>query len=91
MTHADRIREAERAVIEAVIIASKVSRDPDVGVADAHIAYNREERAVDALLALRAATCPKCGGMGAVFGDDPRMSFAPPCPAGCDSGRRRTT
>ncbi len=86
MTHAERVREAERAVLDEAIKYAGYEE------------YNSAPlcRATDALLALRAATCPTCGGTGVRNGhpgwcDREHMFPASPspCPAGCDNGRTR--
>jgi hypothetical protein len=73
--HAERVREAEQAVVAA---ATRFVNDaPDVSTLDV-------TNAVDELLALRAETCPECKGEGGEDG-----SIIGKCPAGCDNGRKR--
>lgn len=86
MTHADKVREAEREVVEAAV---EFTTHPDRPLG------NKVDAAVDALLALRAATCPTCGGSGYSAGpvDNPYRpgsgDIGIACRAGRDAGRRR--
>lgn len=102
MTHADRVKEAERAVIEAALAQEYKARSV-IGVLREPLGKNTDyvvftaqtNEAVGALLALSAATCPECGGEGVQRGayqDGLTMRWIPdsvPCPAKCDNGRRR--
>lgn len=78
-THSERIREAERKVIEA---AKDATRRGELRV-HSIIAM---ERAVEELLLLEFQACPKCGGDGH---HPDYISRAFMCPAGCDNGRKR--
>ena len=82
MSHADRIAQAERAVIDAAVATREAGLRAVAEMTAAHNAgqdrtdaWKREmplrdrlrradDAAVDALLALRAQTCPECGGSG---------------------------
>ena len=64
VTHAERVREAERAVIEAVIRRHLAALKHD-WLLTGHEERNLEAATV-ALLALRAATCQTCGGTGII-------------------------
>lgn len=89
-THADRIREAERAELLA---GEQYFRDKGSQHGQKRAAALKWlTRCISERLALRAATCPTCGGTG----DGERSRYAgcpgivtPPCPANCDNGRRR--
>lgn len=96
MTHADRVREAESAVVEAAAeyYGKWLTMERPPAGAPAYAVLD----AVAALLALRAETCPECGGAGSAddFGPltgplafDTVTGNMIPCPAGCDAGRRR--
>lgn len=89
MTHAERIREAERAIFAAADHWRAVRGE---SFATREDAAHRLDEALKERDYLRAATCPTCGGTG----DGERSRYAgcpgivtPPCPAGCDAGRRR--
>lgn len=94
MTHADRVKEAERAVIEAALAQEYKARSV-IGVLREPLGKNTDyvvftaqtNEAVGALLALSAATCQECRGDG----DHPDHDYhgGYPCPANCDNGRRR--
>ena len=82
MSHADRIAQAERAVIDAAVATREAGLRAVAEMTAAHNAgqdrtdaWKREmplrdrlrradDAAVDALLALRAQTCPECLGDG---------------------------
>lgn len=81
-THRERIEQAEREVVEAAIAQSHCTEYHG----ELECVRKRLHPAVDALLALRAACCPECGGSGARHLMQPHEA---PCPAGCDNGRRR--
>lgn len=87
MTHADRVREAERTVVEAAV----ASRLADALMPSGHTLRATVTEAVDALLALRAATCTYCDGYGTSDSarDISEGRRGPRCPANCDAGRRR--
>lgn len=88
-THADAVREAERAVVEAA-----VEWDARPGGVAALNATAALYDAIKALLALRAATCSVCGGTGEITVASTRGGYATDdirCPAGCERGKRRTT
>ena len=82
MTHAEAVQAAERQVVEAVLARRIAERRANWHAADPEIA-----EPADALLALRAATCPTCGGSGV----EVLAQYEGDCPAGCERGKRRTT
>ncbi len=82
MTHAEKLHQAERAVIEKAIAWHNVTAGPRF--TSEH--EDALDRAVKALVRLRAATCPTCGGTGSVE----TAVWPARCPAGCDNGRTRT-
>jgi hypothetical protein len=89
MTHAERIRDAERAVVEAA--TGLIQSQAGLLAAAKYVVL---ERAVDALVVLRAECCPECKGTGYVARRDDGMNECdeygdPVCPAHCDAGRRR--
>lgn len=91
MTHADAVRDAERAALEA----SEALRKSPVFACDFLVPVAAEFRdKMDAMLDARAATCPECGGTGETrtwveisVGHSAVATI--PCPAGCDNGRVR--
>jgi hypothetical protein len=94
MTHAERIREQERAVLEAAKALHHTRADL---APESTPLWSALWASTDTLLALEAETCPECGGVGAskVFveedpGSDTFGYQRIPCPAGaaCDNGRR---
>ena len=89
MTHADALREAERAVLMAVANRRAAQRLND-GQAML-FALMAEDAAYDEWECLRAETCPMCGGDGEVLvreGDGGPIVGRACCPS-CDAGRRR--
>lgn len=94
-THAERVKEAERAVVEASVARRSVFNESISGRVDEWkaqlmLAIDALDACVDALLSLRAATCPTCGGSGEKFGgyDGFGEPVDVPCPAGCERGRK---
>lgn len=89
MTHADRIREQERRVVEAVL------HEPQSGpFLPREKLPPRIRKAKAALLALRAECCKECDGAGRIA--NPRYLYGGPdtplllgCPAKCENGRIR--
>ncbi len=80
-THSERIREAERKVIEAAMhwaTGERASNDAEL------------LESVRALHALALAACPKCGGTGSVTHhiDEDDTPVVIRC-SGCDNGRKR--
>lgn len=91
MSHSERVRELERAVVEAAVTLVDEANPARVGSYD-YSDTDPLEAAVFALLAACADTCEKCGGDGdtmKAIGDCGVGVY--PCHAGCDGGRRRTT
>lgn len=90
-SHADRVREAERAVVEAAVAQATCLEYH----ATLKCVHEKLDPAVDALLALRAATCSECEGYGVKARiiqrapDWEEKRLIETCPAGCDAGRRR--
>jgi RecJ-like exonuclease len=97
VTHAERVREAERAVVRAAegqrFKAASVMRftGGPLGRDNDYIGFTcQTNEAMETLHELIAQTCPECGGTGKVpeieqcVGCDMK-----PCPAGCDAGRKR--
>lgn len=98
--HADRVRQAKEELVQAALAIKdsdpyQTGQDGDVtAVRDEVLQPMLDSR--DALLALEAETCPKCGGTGesiaaARFPEDAAARSGEPwtkCSA-CDSGRVR--
>ena len=91
MSHADAVREAEKRVLDAADAMldegahelrpwSECCRRDCSRCATDSALY----RAAGELRALRAATCPRCDGLG----EDYHAGFVPRCPANCNEGRQ---
>jgi hypothetical protein len=76
VSHAERVREQERRVLEAVDKWAQNELESD-DLASENIN----------LVFLHAETCPECKGEGTVHLELECANL--PCPAGCDNGRRR--
>lgn len=94
-SHADKVRELERAVVEAAVAVATTPHDTwgiGLGHKDTCAACEADVAlhvATDALLAARAEACETCGGDGdtmKAIGDCGVGVY--PCPAGCDNGRK---
>lgn len=76
VSHANAVREAERRVLDAV--GRAYGRHGLEDTADIEHHHDR-------LVALRAAACAVCNGLG----EDYHAGHVPRCPANCNNGRRR--
>ena len=93
MTHAEKVREAERAVIAAAIAQAHkehsvtyILQKPLGSDTDYVVFTVQTNDRLRELESLRAATCPTCYGTGTVE----TAVWPARCPAGCDNGRTRT-
>jgi hypothetical protein len=97
MTHAEKVREAERAVIAAAIAQAHkehsvtyILQKPLGSDTDYVVFTVQTNDRLRELESLRAATCPTCYGTGTVETAVWPVGGLAACPAGCDNGRKRT-
>lgn len=88
MTHAEKVREAERDFIEAALDEANAPARGSFAVTRLLRFYDSANK----VEALRAATCETCGGTGRypIAYADGHVEYAAtePCHAGCKEGRK---